>query len=71
MRLGIANEPPIIASYGFMLPHKGLSELVQAFAAVREKRSDAILFLVNALYPSLESRCGGARAARSDPAIGT
>jgi glycosyltransferase involved in cell wall biosynthesis len=54
-RLGIAEEPPIIASYGFMLEHKGLSELVEAFAAVREKRSDAILFLVNAWYPSSES----------------
>ena len=54
-RLGIAVEPPIIASYGFMLPPKGLPELVHAFAAVREKHSDAILFLVNALYPSAES----------------
>jgi glycosyltransferase involved in cell wall biosynthesis len=55
-RLGIAEEPSIIASYGFMLPPKGLLELVQAFGAVRVKRSDAILFLVNSLYPSPESR---------------
>ncbi|SDT84681.1 glycosyltransferase [Desulfobacula phenolica] len=41
----------IIASYGFMLPHKGLEQLIQAFSVLRKTRSDVHLLMVNALYP--------------------
>jgi glycosyltransferase involved in cell wall biosynthesis len=50
-QLGIDGPARIIASYGFMLPHKGLLELVEAFAALCRERSDVYLFMVNAIYP--------------------
>lgn len=41
----------IIASYGFLLPHKGMPELIEAFALLA-KHDDALhLLLVNAEYP--------------------
>jgi glycosyltransferase involved in cell wall biosynthesis len=56
-------EPPaaalrnqrIIASYGFALPHKGLPELVRAFARLKS-RDPLLLHLVNAQYPIEESK---------------
>lgn len=51
-RLHIGPEAKIIASYGFMLPHKGLPELVEAFAEVARAEPNAYLFLVNSLFPA-------------------
>jgi glycosyltransferase involved in cell wall biosynthesis len=45
----------IIASYGFFLPHKGVHELIRAFALVRATIPTAKLLLVNAEYPIPES----------------
>lgn len=50
-RLRIQEDVKIIASYGFMLPHKGLPELVDAFVQVLDKHPDAYLFMVNSLFP--------------------
>lgn len=55
-RLRIQDEVKIIASYGFMLPHKGLPELVEAFVRVLDKHPDAYLFMVNSLFPDGVSR---------------
>lgn len=41
----------IIASYGFFLPHKGLPELVEAVALMRQAGEDVGLVMVNAEYP--------------------
>lgn len=41
----------IIASYGFLLPHKGMPELIEAFALLAKKDSSMHLLLVNAEYP--------------------
>ncbi len=41
----------VIASYGFFLPHKGLIELIEAFALMSEAGFDGHLLLVNAEYP--------------------
>ena len=40
-----------IASYGFMLPHKGILELIEAFALVHQQLPYTRLQLLNALYP--------------------
>ncbi|WMW81076.1 glycosyltransferase [Undibacterium cyanobacteriorum] len=40
-----------IASYGFLLPHKGVAELIQAFAALDHSQHDYRLLLVTSLYP--------------------
>ena len=45
------SPPSIIASYGFMLPHKGLEQLIEAFARLRIHHPDIHLLMVNALYP--------------------
>lgn len=41
----------VIASYGFLLPHKGIPELIEAFAILAAEREDLHLLLVNAQYP--------------------
>lgn len=40
-----------IASYGFALPHKGLEELVEAFARLQQQDPDLVLLLLNAEHP--------------------
>ncbi|WP_345829045.1 glycosyltransferase [Pantoea sp. BRR-3P] len=47
---------PVIASYGFCLPHKGLSEIVQAVKILRDQNNTVKLKLVNAEFPVGESR---------------
>ena len=42
----------VIASYGFMLPHKGLPELVEAFAQLEPEQHQLHLLLCCALYPA-------------------
>ncbi|OQP71350.1 hypothetical protein IB69_017765 [Xanthomonas citri] len=50
-RLEVGRDAKIIASYGFMLPHKGLPELVEAFAELSRKEPNAYLFMINSLFP--------------------
>lgn len=46
----------VIASYGFFLPHKGLVELIEAMAILRQRGRDVQLTMFNAEYPVPESR---------------
>jgi len=59
----------VLASFGYLLPHKGLPELVAAFEQLRESRPDLHLLLLNARYPAPESETAAAglrdRIARS------
>jgi glycosyltransferase involved in cell wall biosynthesis len=45
----------VIATFGYLLPHKGLREVINAFALVRKKIPRARLKMLNALYPVPES----------------
>lgn len=45
----------VIASYGFLLPHKGQRQLVQAFAKLAAHQQNLHLALICALYPVAES----------------
>ncbi len=45
----------VVASYGFLLPHKGVPELIEAFALLAPRNPDLHLLLVNAEYPVPES----------------
>ena len=52
----------ILATYGFLLPHKGLEEMIRAVAILREKYPKLILKMLNARYPgevsrAMEQRC--------------
>jgi len=44
------NKHFTIASYGFLLPHKGILELIEAFSMLNDKTLK--LTLINALYPA-------------------
>jgi glycosyltransferase involved in cell wall biosynthesis len=57
--LGSTSEPlpdPTIATFGFCLPHKGLQEVVEAVALLRDRGTKVNLKMVNAEYPIEESR---------------
>jgi glycosyltransferase involved in cell wall biosynthesis len=49
------SNATIIAAYGFLLPHKGLQQLIQAFSLLVSKDPSLHLLLVNALYPAPQS----------------
>lgn len=50
------SRTPLIASYGFCLQHKGLEELVEAIALMKQNEHRVRLRLVNSEYPIDESR---------------
>lgn len=45
-------DEKLIAAYGFLLPHKGIRELICAFEILKKKTPDLKLLLLNALYPA-------------------
>ncbi|SMC76591.1 Glycosyltransferase involved in cell wall bisynthesis [Desulfocicer vacuolatum DSM 3385] len=51
----IPHHKIVIASYGFMLPHKGLEALLEAFSILINKHKNLHLLMLNALYPVPES----------------
>ena len=53
--LGLEGKK-IIASFGFLLPHKGIVELIEAFNLVKEHFRNLHLLLLNSLYPVPESK---------------
>ena len=50
------REIKTISSYGFLLPHKGILELIEAFALLKRDFSHLKLLLVNAIYPIPKSK---------------
>ncbi|WP_076224678.1 MULTISPECIES: glycosyltransferase [Brevundimonas] len=53
------DQTPTVAAYGFFLPHKGLQELVQAIAILRNEGEAVKLRLVNADYGDAEGVSSG------------
>ncbi|MGC1818500.1 MAG: glycosyltransferase, partial [Casimicrobiaceae bacterium] len=49
------SDAPLIATFGFLRPHKGLLELVEALAILRGVFPGARLHAQTSLYPSLDS----------------
>jgi glycosyltransferase involved in cell wall biosynthesis len=49
-------NPPLIASTGFIRPHKGLPQLIEALPLVRRRYPGARLLLQCSLYPSADSQ---------------
>lgn len=54
--LGLSAFGPVIGTFGFLLPGKGLSELIHSFALILRAHPDAYLLMLNADYPAAESR---------------
>ena len=46
----------LIASFGYLLAHKGLPELIEAVSMLRRDGLDVDLLMLNALYPVEESQ---------------
>ena len=42
----------VIATYGFMLPHKGLEDTLESLPGILSAHPDTHLLMVNALYPN-------------------
>lgn len=51
-----AGSVPLVASFGFALPHKGLIELVESAALLRDAGTPIRLLLLNAEFPDPASR---------------
>ncbi len=54
--LGLSGFTPVIGTFGFLLPGKGLTELIHSFALILRAYPTAYLLMVNADYPLPESR---------------
>ena len=50
------NNKFIISSYGFLLPHKGILELIESFSIVEKTFPQTELLLVTSLYPAEDSK---------------
>ncbi|MEQ5801215.1 glycosyltransferase [Halomonas sp. H10-9-1] len=60
----------VIASYGFLLPHKGVHELIEAFAMLAEEDPGLHLLLLNALYPAPPSEAEAERCRQTIARLG-
>jgi glycosyltransferase involved in cell wall biosynthesis len=54
--LGLSGFSPVVGTFGFMLPGKGLTELIHGFALMLKAYPTAYLLMVNADYPLPESQ---------------
>ncbi len=59
-RMGLQGKR-VIGSFGYLLPNKGLRQLIEAFVQMRSHRPDLHLLLLNALYPVPDSADEAAR----------
>lgn len=53
-RLGLAGKR-IVATFGFLRPHKGLVEVLEAFARLAARFPDVHLLMLNATFPAADS----------------
>jgi len=53
--LGLSSFTPVIGTFGFLLPGKGLTELIHSFALILRAYPTAYLLMINADYPLPES----------------
>lgn len=49
------NSDPIIATFGFLLEHKGILEIIRAIGKLKSTYPDILFIAVSSLYPSPES----------------
>ena len=54
--LGLSDFTPVIGTFGFLLPGKGLTELIHSFALILRAHPTAYLLMLNADYPIPESQ---------------
>ncbi|MDQ7733684.1 glycosyltransferase [Halomonas sp. SpR1] len=69
----VGNQAPIIGSFGFLLPHKGVNTLIEAFAALRKQQDlpqEATLRLVTSVRDESSSQEELARCQRTAQRLG-
>jgi glycosyltransferase involved in cell wall biosynthesis len=54
--LGLSDFSPVIGTFGFLLPGKGLTELIHGFALMLRAHPSAYLLMLNSDYPTPESQ---------------
>jgi glycosyltransferase involved in cell wall biosynthesis len=54
--LGLSAFRPVIGTFGFLLPDKGLTELIHSYALILRAYPAAYLLMLNAAYPAAESQ---------------
>ena len=54
--LGLSAFRPVVGTFGFLLPDKGLTELIHSFALILRAYPTAYLLMLNAAYPAAESQ---------------
>jgi glycosyltransferase involved in cell wall biosynthesis len=54
--LGLSDFSPVIGTFGFSLPGKGLTELIHSFALILKAYPAAYLLMINADYPTPASQ---------------
>ncbi|HEY3187638.1 MAG TPA: glycosyltransferase, partial [Solirubrobacteraceae bacterium] len=67
--LGIAGGP-VVGTFGFLRPHKGLLELIEATALLRRRHPDVLLLALAAMDPSAESEAYRERCAAAVERLG-
>lgn len=55
-RLGIHEKTIVIGSYGFLLPHKGIDEIIRAIPLLKKKYDKVMFIPVCSIYDAQESR---------------
>lgn len=54
--LGIDRARPVIAHFGFLVPDKGIADVMRAVAALRARHPQLLYWICGAIYQSAESR---------------
>ena len=50
------SASPVISTFGFLFPHKGLLELIEAVSLLKEDYPDVMLLALNSFHPNAPSR---------------
>lgn len=51
IKAGIFNNSKIISTFGFLLPHKGVLETIQALPSIISEYPDALFLVVSSIFP--------------------
>ncbi len=68
--LGIDPERPVLAHFGFLVPDKGVQEVLRAVAELRARHPRLLYWVAGAVYGSEESRAYAAALRREAAALG-
>ncbi|CAN5189016.1 hypothetical protein BH09MYX1_BH09MYX1_25830 [soil metagenome] len=68
--LGLDPARPVLAHFGFLVPDKGIAEVIRAVAELRARHADLLYWICGAIYGTDESRLYYAELLRETRALG-